>query len=92
MVADTFRRIWQNIYLRVLLIAASAYLFIFILRATRVAWVSFLIAFLIGSQMHTLYQAVGYCFLIICEMALSQIFQYRFLITCEVDGSGGTIV
>jgi predicted PurR-regulated permease PerM len=48
MVADTFRRIWQNIYLRVLLIAASSYLFIFVLQATRVAWVSFLVAFLIA--------------------------------------------
>jgi predicted PurR-regulated permease PerM len=48
MVADTFRRIWQNIYLRVLFIAASVYLFIVLLRVTRVAWVSFLIAFLIA--------------------------------------------
>jgi predicted PurR-regulated permease PerM len=48
MVADTFRRIWQNIYLRVLLIVASIYLFIVVLQATRVAWVSFLIAFLIA--------------------------------------------
>jgi predicted PurR-regulated permease PerM len=48
MIADTFRRIWQNIYLRVLLIVAGIYLFIFILQATRVAWVSFLIAFLVA--------------------------------------------
>jgi predicted PurR-regulated permease PerM len=48
MVADTFQRIWQNIYLRVLLIAASVYLVIFVLQTTRVAWVSFLVAFLIA--------------------------------------------
>jgi predicted PurR-regulated permease PerM len=48
MVADTFRRIWQNIYLRVLFIVASLYLFVVVLRITRVAWVSFLIAFLVA--------------------------------------------
>jgi predicted PurR-regulated permease PerM len=48
MFADTFRRIWDNIYLRVLFIVASAYLLIVVLQATRVAWVSFLIAFLIA--------------------------------------------
>lgn len=48
MIVDTFRRIWQNIYLRVLFMVAGLYLFIMVLRATRVAWVSFLIAFLIA--------------------------------------------
>lgn len=48
MIADTFRRIWQNIYLRVLFIVASVYLFVVLLRVTRVAWVCFLIAFLIA--------------------------------------------
>ncbi len=48
MITDTFRRIWQNIYLRVLLIVASVYLTLVVLQATRVAWISFLIAFLIA--------------------------------------------
>jgi predicted PurR-regulated permease PerM len=48
MIVDTFRRIWQNIYLRVLLVVASVYLVIVVLQATRVAWVSFLISFLIA--------------------------------------------
>ncbi|MGL4608206.1 MAG: AI-2E family transporter [Trueperaceae bacterium] len=48
MLSDTFRRVWQNIYLRVLFIAVGAYLFIVMLQTTRVAWISFLIAFLIA--------------------------------------------
>jgi predicted PurR-regulated permease PerM len=48
MIIDTFQRIWQNIYLRVLLIVAGVYLTIVVLQATRVAWISFLIAFLIA--------------------------------------------
>jgi predicted PurR-regulated permease PerM len=48
MVVDTFNRVWQNIYLRVLFMAASLYLFVVVLQVTRVAWVSFLIAFLIA--------------------------------------------
>jgi predicted PurR-regulated permease PerM len=48
MVVDTFSRIWQNIYLRVLLIVAAVYLTVVVLQATRVAWVTFLIAFLIA--------------------------------------------
>lgn len=48
MVRDTFERIWQNIYLRVLFIIAVTYLFFYLLRVTRLAWVSFLIAFLIA--------------------------------------------
>jgi predicted PurR-regulated permease PerM len=48
MVKDTLERIWQNTYLRVLLIIAVIYLFFFILSVTRLAWVSFLIAFLIA--------------------------------------------
>jgi predicted PurR-regulated permease PerM len=48
MVRDTFERIWQNIYLRVSLIIGVTYLSFYILRATKLAWVSFLIAFLIA--------------------------------------------
>jgi predicted PurR-regulated permease PerM len=48
MVVDTFQRVWQNIYLRVLLIVAGIYLTVVVLQATRVAWISFLIAFLIA--------------------------------------------
>jgi predicted PurR-regulated permease PerM len=48
MIVDTFQRIWQNIYLRVLLLVACVYLAVVVLQATRVAWVSFLIAFLIA--------------------------------------------
>jgi predicted PurR-regulated permease PerM len=48
MVADTSRRIWQNIYLRVLLMIGVVFLVLFVLRATRIAWGSFLIAFLIA--------------------------------------------
>jgi predicted PurR-regulated permease PerM len=45
---DTLQRIWQNIYLRVILLLALAYLLYIILRVTRIAWVTFLIAFLIA--------------------------------------------
>jgi predicted PurR-regulated permease PerM len=48
MIVDTFQRIWQNIYLRVLLLVGGVYLTVVVLQATRVAWVSFLIAFLIA--------------------------------------------
>jgi predicted PurR-regulated permease PerM len=48
MIRDTFQRIWQNIYLRVLLIIAVAFLLFYVLHVTRVAWVSFIIAFLIA--------------------------------------------
>lgn len=45
---DTFGRIWDNIYLRVLLIVVLAYALLWLLRATQIAWTSFLIAFLIA--------------------------------------------
>jgi predicted PurR-regulated permease PerM len=48
MVSDTLKRIWQNIYLRVLLMIGAVYLTIFVLRVTRIAWSSFLVAFLIA--------------------------------------------
>ncbi len=48
MIIDTLRRVWQNIYLRVLLIAALLYLFFIVLQTTRIAWTSFLVAFLIA--------------------------------------------
>ena len=46
--ADTFRRIWQNIYLRVIFLVALAYGLFWLLRTTQLAWSSFLIAFLIA--------------------------------------------
>lgn len=46
--ADTFSRIWQNIYLRVLLIAVLLWTSVWLLRATQIVWISFLIAFLIA--------------------------------------------
>lgn len=45
---DTFKRVWDNIYLRVLFLAGSFYLVFFLLSATRIAWGSFLIAYLIA--------------------------------------------
>jgi predicted PurR-regulated permease PerM len=48
MIVDTFNRIWQNIYLRVALLAALVYLGFIVLQTTRVAWVSFLVSFLIA--------------------------------------------
>ncbi len=48
MMIDTFQRVWQNIYLRVLLIAALLYLAFVVLQATRIAWISFLVSFLIA--------------------------------------------
>ena len=45
---DTFNKVWENIYLRVLLIVSLAFLFIKILIVTKLAWISFLIAFLIA--------------------------------------------
>ncbi len=48
MVKDTFQRIWQNIYLRVLLIFGATYVFFYILKVTQLAWINFLIAFLIA--------------------------------------------
>ncbi len=45
---DTFRRVWDNIYLRVLFIIGSTYLVFILFRATRIAWGSFLIAYLIA--------------------------------------------
>lgn len=45
---DTFKRVWDNIYLRVALILALAYVLFILLRATQIAWGSFLIAYLIA--------------------------------------------
>ncbi len=45
---DTFKRVWGNIYLRVLLIVALSYQITVVLKSTQIAWSSFLIAFLIA--------------------------------------------
>lgn len=45
---DTFKRIWGNIYLRVVLIIAVCYEAMIVLKSTQIAWSSFLIAFLIA--------------------------------------------
>lgn len=45
---DTFKRVWDNIYLRVLFIIGAAYLVFIVVKATQIAWGSFLIAFLIA--------------------------------------------
>jgi len=45
---DTINKVWGNIYLRVLLIVALAFLFLKLLVLTKLAWMSFLIAFLIA--------------------------------------------
>ncbi len=51
MILDTLQRIWNNIYLRILLIGGSAFLIFQLLRATQIAWISFLTAFLIAYLM-----------------------------------------
>ena len=45
---DTFRQIWENIYLRVLFIVTAIYAVFWLLKTTQIAWTSFLIAFLIA--------------------------------------------
>ncbi len=48
MVANTFKQIWNTIALRVVFLVTCGYLALAVLRVTRVAWASFLIAFLIA--------------------------------------------
>jgi predicted PurR-regulated permease PerM len=48
MITDTFRQLWNTIFLRVVFLVACAYLAVAVLRLTSVAWTSFLIAFLIA--------------------------------------------
>ena len=45
---DTFQRVWQNIYLRVILIISVVYGLFWLIQQTQLAWTSFLIAFLIA--------------------------------------------
>jgi predicted PurR-regulated permease PerM len=46
--AETLKKIWANIYLRVLFTALGSYLALFVLRTTQIAWASFLVAFIIA--------------------------------------------
>jgi predicted PurR-regulated permease PerM len=48
MIADTFRLLWNTIVLRVVFLVACGYLVFVVLRLTSIAWVSFLVAFLIA--------------------------------------------